>query len=328
MNNLTREETRQVNLLTKWRDVDLGDVLNEIIDHANRLSLDTTAPVNAVAATKTLTLTGVVVDGETVTINNPARAGTDVYEFLADVAQTKTASTNIAVNINANATKASGSLTLPTQPTSGDTMTIGSKTYTFVPNGTANAEGEVSIGTDLATAQAAIVAAINGTDAHNTANSTVSASAFAVNVCTLTALVGGAGGNEIVTTETFTAVGNVFGAGTLGSGVSCTAANAITALVAAITANDTQGVGAEDGAGDTVVLTADVAGVVGNAIVIGETLTNGAFTAGATALSGGVDGTVGYRHELRSDATYLYVCTATNDTSDANWRRIALGDVY
>ncbi len=109
-----------------------------------------------------------------------------------------------------NAVEATVTLTIPTQPTAGDTMTIAGKPYTFVANGTADADGEVSVGTDKATSQTAIVAAINGTDGHNVANEYVTAGAFAVDVSTITAKVAGALANEYGTTETFTAVGNVF----------------------------------------------------------------------------------------------------------------------
>lgn len=282
-------------------------------------------PVNAVAATKTLTLAGVAIDGEKVTI------GADVYEFCADAAQSLTAGSDFAVDITASVTASAGTLTVDTQPTAGDTMLIGSKTYTFVTAALANDDGLVSRGTDLATAQAAIVAAINGADGHNTAHPQVSAAAFGGNASVITAKVGGVAGDAIVTTETFTAGTNVFDAGTLGTtvaGVDCTAPNAVTALVASITANDTQGVGAVDGAGDTVVLTADTKGVAGNSIAISETMANGSFAGGAVALSGGVDGTVGTNNQMYADSTYLYLCIGANTIADANWRRVSLGAAY
>jgi len=105
-----------------------------------------------------------------------------------------------------------------------------------------------------------------------------------------------------------------------------TASAAVTALVAAINANDTQGVGAADGAGDTVVLTADTKGTVANAIATTETCANGAF--GAATLEGGVDGTVGAKGQAYLDASYLYFAIATNTIADANWRRISLGSAY
>lgn len=325
MNDLTTQELKFLNQITGR--VALGTKLQAIINSMKLVAVDET-PVNAVNATKSLAVTGVVIDGETVTFNNPAVAGSDVYEFLADTAQTKTSPSNIAVDITANTTKAHVTLSLPTQPTAGDTMTLGTKVYTFVPNGTANAEGEVSVGTDLATAKAALLAAINGTDGHNTANTKVSAAAFSSNDSTITALVGGVLGNSIVSTETFAAVGNVFSSATLASGADCTAANAITALVAAITASDTQGVGAADGTGDTVDLTADTAGVSGNAITLAKSMANGAFAGGATHLSGGVDGTVGYAHQVMADASYIYVAVAANTVAGKNWRRFSIGSAY
>jgi hypothetical protein len=213
-------------------------------------------PVNAVAATGTLTISGVVIDGETVTI------GDDAYEFAADAAQTVGAG-HIPVDITAVSVAAQGTLTMGTQPTAGDTMTIGDKTYTFVPAGTANTDGEIALGVNAVGTQPNVVAAINGADDHNTPHPLVSAAAFAAGACVITALAGGTAGNLIVTTETFTPAGDIFDATTLGTtraGVDTTAAQAVTALVAAITASDTQGVGAADGAGDTVALTADVKG--------------------------------------------------------------------
>jgi hypothetical protein len=285
-------------------------------------------PVNAVAATGTLTISGVVIDGETVAI------GDDTYEFCADTACT-VAEGNIAVDINAKTVKSQGTLTVDTQPTAGDTMTIGTgageKEYTFVPDGTANADGEVSIGTNLGTAQANIVAAINGTDGISTPHTQVTALDFAANACVLTAKIGGASGDLIATTETFTAASNIFDAVTLGTttaGVDCTAADAVTALVTAITASDTQGVGAADGNGDTVVLTADTKGDVANDIATTVTMAHGAF--GAGTLKNGVDGTVAsiVGQILYYDSSYVYFIVAPNTVSDINWRRITLGNTY
>jgi hypothetical protein len=121
-----------------------------------------------------------------------------------------------------NAVKANETLTLTDQPTSGDTMTIGDKAYTFVDAETADADGEISVGADLATAQTAIVAAVNGTDGVNTAHPDVTISTFAANIATITALVGGVLGNSISLAETFTANGNVFGGTELSGGVNGT----------------------------------------------------------------------------------------------------------
>lgn len=320
MNALTTTELKLFNNLSQVHnpEVSLGAKLQEIISASGEAG----TPVNAVAAAKTLGITGVCVDGETFTI------GSDTYEFLADAAQSKTAASNIGVDITSKTVKASGTLTVDTQPTNGDTFTIGAKTYIFVPVGTANAEGEVSIGADLAGAQAAIVAAINGTDGHNTANASATASAFAVNASTITALVGGTVGNVIVTTETFTAETNIFAAATLGSGTNCTAANTALAVIAAVNANSASLVTASAGSSNDVVLTADTAGTVGNSIALSETMANAAFTDAATALSGGIDGTVASGMKIMVDATYMYVCLDGNTTAGKNWRRVALGAAY
>jgi hypothetical protein len=324
MTELTAKQIEYLNGLNdKCEDMEFGNIVAELITKANEATgITVGTPVNAVNATKTLTISGVVVDGEKVTI------GSDVYEFAADAAQTVSAEGNIPVDIEANTTKSSGTLTLATQPTSGDTMTIGGKVYTFVPVGTDTADGEISVGTDLATAKANVIASINGVDGISEPNEFVSISEFTVNDATITALAGGVAGDAIATTETFAAPGNIFGAGTLSGGADCSATNAVTALVAAITASDTEGVGAEDGAGDTVVLTADVAGVSGNSITISETMTNGAFAGGATTLSGGVDGTVGTLNQRMMDTSYEYRCIAANTISGKNWRRISLGSAY
>ena len=317
MDNLTARQITQLNDTNiNTQAMEFGQKFDDLITEVNGLTPEASTPVNGVNASGVLTLTDVVIDGETVTIN-----GVDVYEFAADVAQTVGAG-NIAVDITANTTASNNTLTIDTQPTSGDTMTIGVDageiTYIFVPDTTANAPGEITIGTDLATAQAAIVAAINGTDGHNTAHTQVAASDFAANVSTLTALVGGVAGDSIATTETFTAGTNAFSAATLGTGADCSAADAITALVAAVTASDTQGVGAADGAGDTVDFTSDAVGVVGNAITTTETMANASF--GAATLEGGVDGTAGVAGQRKYDANYDYIYV-----SDAvGWKRNAI----
>ena len=325
MNVLTEKELRTFNGLSRVHDSDvkLGDVISGLIGALG----ETGIPVNAVAANETFVIDGVVIDGETVRITNRELPGADVYEFLTDTAQTKTLATNIAVNISASATKASGTLTVDTQPTSGDTMTIGTKTYIFVPVGTANADGEISIGADLAAAQVNIVAAINVTDGINTKHADVSAAVFAANICTLTALIGGASGNSIATTATFTTATNVFAAANLTTGADCAAANAAAALISAVNANDTRGVTASAGTGTNVVFTADVAGVSGNYISVESTMENGALD-GATELSGGIDGTVAAGTKFMVDASYLYVAPIGNTTAGANWRRISLGAVY
>lgn len=277
-------------------------------------------PVNAVAAQGTLTLSGVVIDGETVTID------TDTYEFAADAAQTVTAG-NTAVDITSFTTASQGTLTMDTNPTANDTMTIGTTVYTF--KAAAAVAGDIEIGVDVAATQVNTVAAVNGTDSLNTAHESVSMAAFAANDSVLTALVGGTAGDAIATTETFTAGTNVFDAATLGTttaGADCTAANADGALISADVGTTYS---MAQGAGTTVTVTAATKGTAGNSIATTETMANGAFgqaTLGDT--TAGVNGTQGTACQMYYDSSYLYFAVADNTISDNNWRRISLGSAY
>lgn len=333
MDSLTVTEKKVFNNMSRVLngDILLGDEVQDLIDEDVSLAAAIQAvsdlvdqpaavgtPVNAVAATMDLDVTGVVIDGETVSL------GDDDYEFLTDAALTLTDPANLVVDITGGATGSVVTLTIDTQVVAGDTMTIEGKVYTFVPDGTANADGEVDVGTDLASCKLAIVAAINGSDGHNVPHAEVSIAAFQTNDAVLTVLIGGTAGDATTSTETFTAGGNIFSGATFASGVDCIAATAITAFVAAVTALDTEGVGAVDGSGDVVELTADVAGVIGNAIVLAETCANAAFTAAAVLMTGGVDGTVGEAGALLMDSSYIYVALAENTIADANWVRAAI----
>lgn len=114
------------------------------------------------------------------------------------------------LQVGVEAVAAQGTLTFGTQPTAGDTMTIGSITYTFRAPVDTDAALEISIGTNIATAKTALLAAMAGTDGLNDPNPLVTFSAFTGDVTTLTARIPGPSGNSIVLSETFTAVGNVF----------------------------------------------------------------------------------------------------------------------
>lgn len=114
--------------------------------------------------------------------------------------------------------RSKGKLTIPTQLTAGDTFTIDAKTFTVRALVDFDVNGEVLLGATVAESRANIVAAIMGTDGVNTIHPTVRAQAFnGSNYTVLTAVVPGAAGDSIVTTETFAAVGNVFDGATLGT---------------------------------------------------------------------------------------------------------------
>lgn len=282
----------------------------------SKMQFETGTPVNGVAATGVLTIGGVVIHGETVTI------GADTYEFAADVAQTVTAG-NIPVDIQAHADKAEGTLTIDTIPTAGDDMTIGTKVYTFVAIGAAAVDGDIEVAAALGDAQDNIVAAVNGTDGINVASEFVTMGAFAANDAVLTALVGGVAGNAIDTLTTFTAGTNVFDDTVLGNttaGTDCTNINGGTELVSEIAANGTEPVTA---AGTNVVtLTATVRGTLANAIDTLETMANGAFA--AVTLLGGINSTVAEAFQTLYDGNFLYLSIADSTISTANWRRITL----
>lgn len=101
-----------------------------------------------------------------------------------------------------------------------------------------------------------------------------------------------------------------------------TASAAVTALVAAITASDTQGVGAADGTGDVVNLTADVKGAAANSIATTTDCTNATFA--AAKLGNGVDGTVGLKGQIMVDASYIYVSTAVSTVAESHWEKVAI----
>jgi len=319
VNDLTATELKVLNNVTDVRSlaVDLGTKIQTVIDS---LVKSMNSPSNAVNAWALLTLDGVVKDSQKVLI------GVDTYEFLADAEQTKTFPGHIAVDIETDTVKAVGELTVDTKPTSGDKMTIGTKVYTFVPVGTDTADGEISIGADLAGAQANILAAINGTDEFNIAHSLVSCSTWGqADSCVITALVGGTPGNTIATTEVFTAETNVFDGVHLVDGADCEPESAVTALLLAISTSGTELVDAIMGEGAvTIEVTAVTAGEAGNLISLNETLTNGSWGEGVTEMAEGLDGTVGVSGALMVDEDYLYITLAPNTVSGKNWVRVAV----
>lgn len=122
------------------------------------------------------------------------------------------------VQVGIEGVAAQGIFTMGVQPTAGKTMVIGGVTYTWRAAIDADTAGEISIGTNLATAKTAFLAAINGTDSINDPNPFASASAFTGDVTTITARVPGPAGNTIVFTLPTPDVGNsVNGTGTLGA---------------------------------------------------------------------------------------------------------------
>jgi hypothetical protein len=155
------------------------------------------------------------------TITLHATEGLSCYTSTFISALASDNSLNIAASVAATNT-----LTLDTQPTAGDTDTIGGKLYTWDANGAlVNTNGHIEIGATLGASQTNKRNAVNltgtpgtGYAAAMTINPSVSLGAFVANVATLTAKTAGAAGNSIGTTETFTAVTNIFSSATLTGG--------------------------------------------------------------------------------------------------------------
>lgn len=199
-----------------------------------------------------------------------------------------------------------------------------------------------------------LIAAMMGTAGEGTAYSTgtvplasTSAAAGAGDTVDITALAVGTAGNAITSVGT----GQMsFAAATLEGGVDAAVANdvliginaeaAIDNLVLAITAGAGAGtnyatgttenanVTAVKASASTMTCTAKVKGTSGNSITIAKSGTNLTWASGATALSGGVDGTVASEGQMYKDSSYLYVAVSANTVADTNWRRVDLGSAY
>lgn len=285
------------NPVSDGETITVGSRVYEIDANSSVSGGNVAADVSAgtkVQATGTLTISGVVIDTETVTV------GSEVYEFDGGDGVT---GGRTAVDVSASMTAAQGTLTIGgAAPANNETIVVGAKTYTWKDTLT-GAANELKIGITVDDCIDAFVAAINaaagaGTlyGTGTTANAQASATKSSGTVAILTARKKGTVGNAIATTETMGDVGNVFDAATLGTttaGADCTAANAVTALVSSFNTNSAYAITASDGAGDTVVFTADAAGALdgsaGNAIATTEGMANGSF--GAATLTGGTDAT-------------------------------------
>ena len=74
-------------------------------------------------------------------------------------------------------------------------------------------------------------------------------------------------------------------------------------------------------------ITAVIRGAAGNAIALSESATNTSVSAGGR-LAGGVDGTIGAINEICADSNFLYHCPIANAVYGANWLRTSLGASY
>jgi hypothetical protein len=121
------------------------------------------------------------------------------------------------------AIKAQGKLTLQNQPSVGETITLGTKTYSFVASLVTNTDGQIVIGANVAATRSNIMAAVNlsGLPGSQYASATslnadVEATSISGNDIIFTAKIGGTVGNSIVSTSTLVSP-NTFDAVTLGT---------------------------------------------------------------------------------------------------------------
>lgn len=306
------------------------------------LRIESGTPVNAVAATQTLTLTGVIVpgshaesvltsNGTNVSDTNTVTIGTTVYRFKDTMAAAYDVKIGASAAISLDNLKAAINGT----GTAGVEWFAGTVAHPTV------------VATDNADTTQKIIARVPGTAA-NTAPTTVSAATLSWPDITLG---GGTGdSNPGVATETVTidtvtysfvnVLSETNGAAAIANQVlfGNDSAAALDNLKLAIDAGATIGtnystgtvvhptVTATTNANDSQIVAARTKGVAGNSIATTATLANGSW--GDTVLENGVDGTVGIAREILLDASFLYVAIAANTIADANWRRFTVGNVY
>ena len=159
-------------------------------------------------------------------LNFPSVAGNSIEVLTVTVQNVQVGNAVLVTppaTLQVAAIASQGTLTLDTIPADSNTMTVDTKVYTFEDSLT-NVDGNIYTGGSLAQAKLNVVAAFDlsgvaGTDYATlmTAHPSVDIATFIVNDSILTAKVGGAAGDTIVTTETFTPAGNIFDDVTLGT---------------------------------------------------------------------------------------------------------------
>jgi flagellin len=108
--------------------------------------------------------------GSNTTYNNtPVFSGSQMSVFLSDGSAADAQDPTISVNMPTLsssalglASYATGTLDLTANPTSGNTVQIGTQTYTFVAAGQANAAGDVALGNNVQSTLQNLQAAVNG----------------------------------------------------------------------------------------------------------------------------------------------------------------------
>jgi hypothetical protein len=324
-----------------------GDTADEFVlkDTAQTLTLKTLVfpdvpVVNAVAANKVLTVADVPHEGDTVTI------GAKTYKARLTALGAGVAATAILTSNN-------------TECTDGINVVVNNRTYRLITTMT-QAYDVKRDGTTADTTLANLVHAVNGTGAAGVnyyagtlTPTNVTAGAVTSHAITFTASAVGFAGNAYpkstteATTLDWDGVGAYFTGGIDAQAandvfVNSTAEAFIVNLEKAVEA--TGSAGTDYGTGTTVnatvlisaknsstaTATAITKGVAGNsiAIAVGGASPSGHLTwaGSATALSGGVDGTVGATGQMQLDiaGSKIWFCTLPNTIADANWKYASL----
>jgi flagellin len=190
----------------------------------NTANADVTASVSGAGNNASITLTAKTsgADGNLISTNSSLTAA-------AGTTATGTWSNGGRLGGGTNGSYAQSQLSLSGNVVDGDTLQIGSTTYTF--RTAASATGDVQIGNDAAASLSNLAQAISG-DNHNSANASVSASASGTDM-TLTAKSAGTSGNSLVASGTLAGAASITPDGTfatsgtpgfLGGGAGSTAA--------------------------------------------------------------------------------------------------------
>ena len=306
----------------------------------SKLKIETGTPVNAVAATQILELTGVIVPGShaesvltanTILDGDIVTIGSQPYRFKTEPAQAydvalgesdAVALDNLKAAINATGTPGTeyfaGTLAHPSVVAT-DNAASTQKIVARVPGTAANALATTSSGATLAWPDTTLG---GETDTSNPgiAPETITIGERAYSIVDVLSETNGA---DAIPYQV------LFGANS---------AACLDNLKLAINHGSTEGTNYSTGTGVhpsveattnediSQVVAAKVKGTAAESIATTDTIGNGAW-AGAT-LDNGVDGTVGLAKQILADASFLYMAIAANTVADANWRKIDLGSVY